>query len=181
MPVIADGGIQFSGDIAKAIAAGADTVMLGCLLAGTDETPGDVVLFQGERVKEYRGMGSLGAMKARGSRRTGTSRATSRTSRSSCPRGSRAALPYKGPVADVVYQLVGGLRQAMGYCGAATIDELKHARFVRITAAGLRESHPHDVAITKEAPNYRLERVPLRGAPAGRGPRRSTSAASTRS
>ena len=155
VPVIADGGIQFSGDIAKAIAAGADTVMLGGLLAGTDESPGEVVFHQGEQFKEYRGMGSLGAMRARVLERPLLPGRTSRRSGSSSPRGSRDVSRTRGPLRNVLHQLVGGLRQAMGYCGAATIDELKAARFVRVTAAGQRESHPHDVAIVKEAPNYR--------------------------
>jgi IMP dehydrogenase len=155
VPVIADGGITSSGDIAKAIAAGADTVMVGSLLAGTDEAPGDVVVAQGERFKEYRGMGSLGAMKARGYSKDRYFQGDVEDVDKLVPEGIEGRVPYKGPVANVVNQLVGGLRQAMGYCGAATIEEMKQARFVRITAAGLRESHPHDVAITKDAPNYR--------------------------
>jgi IMP dehydrogenase len=155
VPVIADGGMTSSGDIAKAIAAGADSVMAGSLLAGTDESPGDVVLQQGERFKEYRGMGSLGAMRARGSSRDRYFQGDVEDVEKLVPEGIEGRVPYKGPLAAIVHQLVGGLRQAMGYCGAGTIDEMKRAQFVRITAAGLRESHPHDVTITKEAPNYR--------------------------
>src|SRR3954449_10036101 len=155
VPVIADGGMTSSGDIAKAIAAGADSVMAGSLLAGTDESPGDVVLQQGERFKEYRGMGSLGAMRARGSSRDRYFQGDVEDVEKLVPEGIEGRVPYKGPVTAILHQLVGGLRQAMGYCGAATIEEMKHAQFVRITAAGLRESHPHDVTITKEAPNYR--------------------------
>jgi IMP dehydrogenase len=155
VPVIADGGIQSSGDIAKAIAAGADSVMLGSLLAGTDEAPGDVVLSQGERFKEYRGMGSLGAMKARSYSKDRYFQQDVEDSSKLVPEGVEGRVPYKGPVRNVVHQLVGGLRQAMGYCGTPTIEELKaRARFVRVTDAGLRESHPHDVTMTKEAPNY---------------------------
>jgi IMP dehydrogenase len=155
VPVVADGGITSSGDIAKAIAAGADTVMLGGMFAGTDEAPGDVIVVQGERVKEYRGMGSLGAMKARGYSKDRYFQGDVEDVDKLVPEGIEGRVPYKGPVAAVVYQLVGGVRQAMGYCGAETIEALKHARFVRITGAGLRESHPHDVTITKDAPNYR--------------------------
>jgi IMP dehydrogenase len=155
VPVIADGGITSSGDVAKALAAGADAVMLGSLLAGVDETPGDVALYQGERFKEYRGMGSLGAMKARGFSKDRYFQGDVEDVEKLIPEGIEGRVGYKGPLQHVVHQLVGGLRQAMGYCGAATIDEMKRARFVRITAAGLRESHPHDVTITKEAPNYR--------------------------
>ncbi len=155
VPVIADGGITSSGDVAKALAAGADSVMLGSILAGVDETPGDVVLFQGERFKEYRGMGSLGAMKARGFSKDRYFQGDVEDVEKLVPEGIEARVPYKGPVATTLHQLVGGVRQAMGYCGAATIEELKQARFVRITSAGLRESHPHDVVITKDAPNYR--------------------------
>jgi len=155
VPLIADGGLTSSGDIAKAIAAGADAVMAGSLLAGTDESPGEVVLHQGERFKEYRGMGSLGAMRARGFSQDRYFQGDVEDVEKLVPEGIEGRVPYKGPVAAIVHQLVGGLRQAMGYCGAATIDDLKHAGFVRITGAGLRESHPHDVTITKEAPNYR--------------------------
>jgi IMP dehydrogenase len=155
VPLIADGGMTSSGDIAKAIAAGADSVMAGSLLAGTDESPGDVVLHQGERFKEYRGMGSLGAMRARGSSRDRYFQGDVEDVEKLVPEGIEGRVPYKGPVTAILHQLVGGVRQAMGYCGAATIDEMKGAQFVRITAAGLRESHPHDVTITKEAPNYR--------------------------
>jgi len=155
VPIIGDGGMTSSGDIAKAIAAGADSIMAGSLLAGTDESPGDVVLHQGERFKEYRGMGSLGAMRARGSSRDRYFQGDVEDVEKLVPEGIEGRVPYKGPVAAILHQLVGGLRQAMGYCGAATIEDMKRAQFVRITAAGLRESHPHDVTITKEAPNYR--------------------------
>ena len=155
VPLIADGGMTSSGDISKAIAAGADAIMAGSLLAGTDESPGDIVLSQGERFKEYRGMGSLGAMRARGSSRDRYFQGDVEDVEKLVPEGIEGRVPYKGPLAAIVHQLVGGLRQAMGYCGAATIDDMKRAQFVRITAAGLRESHPHDVTITKEAPNYR--------------------------
>jgi IMP dehydrogenase len=155
VPVIADGGITSSGDVAKAIAAGADAVMIGGMLAGTDETPGDVVFAQGERFKEYRGMGSLGAMKARGYSKDRYFQGDVEDVEKLVPEGIEGRVPYKGPLAGVLHQIVGGLRQAMGYCGAPTIEALQHARFVRITGAGLRESHPHDVTITKDAPNYR--------------------------
>jgi IMP dehydrogenase len=155
VPLIGDGGFTSSGDIAKAIAAGGDSVMTGSILAGTDEAPGEVIFHQGERFKEYRGMGSLGAMRARGSSRDRYFQGDVEDVEKLVPEGIEGRVPYKGPVAAILHQLVGGLRQAMGYCGAATIDEMKRAQFVRITAAGLRESHPHDVTITKEAPNYR--------------------------
>jgi IMP dehydrogenase len=155
VPVIADGGLTSSGDIAKAVGAGADAVMVGSLLAGVEESPGDVILVQGERFKEYRGMGSLGAMKARGFSKDRYFQGDVEDVEKLIPEGIEGRTAYKGPLQHVVHQLVGGLRQAMGYCGAASIEEMKRARFVRITAAGLRESHPHDVTITKEAPNYR--------------------------
>jgi IMP dehydrogenase len=155
IPVVADGGLSSSGDIAKAIAAGADVVMTGSMLAGTDEAPGDVVVSQGERYKEYRGMGSLGAMKARGYSKDRYFQNDIEDVDKLVPEGIEGRVPYKGPLAPIIHQLVGGLRQAMGYCGAATIEDMKAARFVRITSAGLRESHPHDMTITKEAPNYR--------------------------
>jgi IMP dehydrogenase len=155
VPVIADGGITSSGDVAKALAAGADAVMLGSLLAGTSEAPGEVVFAGGERFKAYRGMGSLGAMKARSFSKDRYFQGDVEDVEKLVPEGIEGRVPYKGPVRSVIDQLVGGLRQAMGYCGAATVDELKAAQFVRITAAGLRESHPHDVTITADAPNYR--------------------------
>ena len=155
IPVIGDGGMTSSGDIAKAVAAGADMVMLGSLLAGVDEAPGEVILSQGERFKEYRGMGSLGAMKARSYSKDRYFQGDVEDVEKLIPEGIEGRVAYKGPVGPILHQLVGGLRQAMGYCGAATLAEMKHARFVRITGAGLRESHPHDVTITKEAPNYR--------------------------
>jgi IMP dehydrogenase len=154
VPVIADGGIASSGDIPKAIAAGADTIMAGSLFAGTDEAPGDVIVHQGERFKEYRGMGSLGAMKARSFSKDRYFQGDVEDVEKLIPEGIEGRVPYKGPLPPLLHQLVGGLRQAMGYCGAANVGELKQARFVRITGAGLRESHPHDVTITKEAPNY---------------------------
>jgi IMP dehydrogenase len=153
--LVADGGIQLSGDIPKAIAAGADVVMLGSLFAGVDESPGEVVLHQGERYKEYRGMGSLGAMKARSFSKDRYFQDDVLSSDQLIPEGIEGRVAYKGPLANVVFQLVGGLRQAMGYCGAPSVPELQdRGRFVRITGAGLRESHPHDITITKEAPNY---------------------------
>jgi IMP dehydrogenase len=155
VPVVADGGITSSGDVAKAIAAGADTVMIGGMLAGTDETPGDVVFAQGERFKEYRGMGSLGAMKARGYSKDRYFQGDVEDVEKLVPEGIEGRVPYKGPLSGVLHQVVGGLRQAMGYCGAPTIEAMKTAKFVRITGAGLRESHPHDITITKDAPNYR--------------------------
>ncbi len=155
VPVIADGGMTSSGDLAKAIAAGADSIMAGSLLAGLDESPGEVVIHQGERFKEYRGMGSLGAMKAREFSQDRYFQGDVEDVEKLVPAGIEGRVAYKGPLAGILHQLVGGLRQAMGYCGAATIEEMKRAQFVRITSAGLRESHPHDVTITKEAPNYR--------------------------
>jgi IMP dehydrogenase len=156
VPVIADGGIRNSGDIAKAIASGADAVMLGSLLAGTDEAPGEVIVHQGERFKEYRGMGSLGAMKARSFSKDRYFQGDVEDVDKLVPEGIEGRVPYKGPLTPIVHQVVGGLRQAMGYCGAATIEEMKAStRFVRITPAGLLESHPHGVTITKDAPNYR--------------------------
>jgi IMP dehydrogenase len=153
--VVADGGLSSSGDVAKAIAAGADVVMTGSMLAGTDEAPGEVKVRHGERFKEYRGMGSLGAMKARSYSKDRYFQGDVEDVDKLVPEGIEGRVPYKGPLAPIVHQLVGGLRQAMGYCGAATIEEMKQARFVRITGAGLRESHPHDMTITKDAPNYR--------------------------
>ncbi len=156
VPVIADGGVRNSGDIAKAIAAGADAVMLGSMLAGTDEAPGEVIVAQGERFKEYRGMGSLGAMKARSFSKDRYFQGDVEDVDKLVPEGIEGRVPYKGPLAPIVHQVVGGLRQSMGYCGAATIEEMKtRTRFTRITPAGLQESHPHGVTITKDAPNYR--------------------------
>ncbi len=156
IPVIADGGLTSSGDVAKAIAAGAETVMVGSMLAGTDESPGDVVVVQGERLKQYRGMGSLGAMKARGYSKDRYFQGDVEDVDKLVPEGVEGHVPYKGPVRNVIHQLVGGLRQAMGYCGAPTIEEMRTAtKFVRITGAGLRESHPHGLTMTKDAPNYR--------------------------
>ena len=153
VPVIADGGIKFSGDLAKAIAAGADCVMVGSLLAGTEESPGEVFLYQGRSFKTYRGMGSVGAM-ARGSADRYFQQDIKDTLKL-VPEGIEGQVPYKGPVGAVLHQLTGGLRAAMGYCGAHTIPDLQaKAKFVRITGAGLRESHVHDVAITRESPNY---------------------------
>jgi IMP dehydrogenase len=129
--------------------------MSGTVFAGTDEAPGDVIVHQGERFKEYRGMGSLGAMRARGFSKDRYFQGDVEDVEKLVPEGIEGRVPYKGPLANVLHQLVGGLRQAMGYCGAGTIDEMKRARFVRITPAGLQESHPHDMTITKEAPNYR--------------------------
>ena len=153
VPLIADGGIKYSGDITKAIAAGADTVMIGSLLAGTDESPGETILYQGRTFKTYRGMGSLGAMS------TGNANRYEQDPNSKLvPEGIEGRVAAKGPLSDLTYQLVGGLKSGMGYCGCGDIRELQHkARFLRISPAGLRESHVHDVIITKEAPNYRVE------------------------
>jgi len=156
VPVIADGGVRSSGDIAKAIAAGADVVMLGSMLAGTDEAPGEVMVAQGERFKEYRGMGSLGAMKARSFSKDRYFQGDVEDVDKIVPEGIEGRVPYKGPLSPIVHQVVGGLRQSMGYCGAPTIEDMKtKTRFTRITPAGLQESHPHGVTITKDAPNYR--------------------------
>lgn len=152
VPIIADGGIKYSGDVAKAIAAGASVVMIGNLFAGTEESPGETVIYQGRSYKVYRGMGSLGAM-AEGSK----DRYFQENMDKLVPEGIEGRVPYKGSVADTLFQLVGGLRAGMGYCGVSNIDELiMKTRFIRITGAGLKESHPHDVSITKEAPNYSL-------------------------
>lgn len=152
IPVIADGGIRYSGDLAKALAAGADAVMLGSLFAGTDESPGEIEIYQGRSYKVYRGMGSIAAMR-QGSR----DRYAQDTGQKLVPEGIEGRVPYKGPLAETVYQLVGGIRAGMGYCGTATISELqKRSKFIRVTANSVRENHPHDVQITKEAPNYRL-------------------------
>ncbi len=152
VPIIADGGIKYSGDIVKAIAAGASAVMIGSLFAGTEESPGESEIYQGRRFKVYRGMGSLGAMRD-GSK----DRYFQENESKLVPEGIEGRVPYKGPLADTVYQLIGGLRSGMGYCGTRNIEELQNnTRFIRITNAGLRESHPHDVQITKEAPNYSL-------------------------
>src|ERR1035437_5491183 len=153
VPLIADGGIKYSGDITKAIAAGADCVMIGSLLAGTDESPGETILFQGRTFKTYRGMGSMGAM-SQGS----SERYSQEAGGKLVPEGIEGRVAAKGPLSDLAYQLVGGLRSGMGYCGAHDIPELQQkARFLRVSSAGLRESHVHDVIITKEAPNYRVE------------------------
>ena len=152
IPTIADGGVKYSGDIVKALAAGADTVMLGSLLAGLDECPGELVIYEGRYYKDYRGMGSLGAMQGHGRDRYGSAQDNSNKL---VPEGIEGRVAYKGTLSEYVYQLMGGLRSGMGYVGAATLEELREkARFVRITSAGLIESHPHDVVITKEAPNY---------------------------
>src|SRR3954463_1992182 len=173
VPVIADGGIKYSGDVTKALAAGASVVMIGSLFAGTDEAPGDTILYQGRQFKSYRGMGSLWAMASGSGERysqnldgeasaalAGDEDGDMRTNRLQkfVPEGIEGRVPYRGPLASMIYQLVGGLRSGMGYCGTATIAELKEkARFIRISGAGLRESHVHDVVITREAPNYRAE------------------------
>jgi len=163
VPIIADGGIRYSGDITKALAVGASSVMIGSLFAGTDESPGEMILFQGRSFKEYRGMGSIGAMR-KGSRdryfqdEFDLEGAATELGEKLVPEGIEGRVPHKGSVAGMIHQLVGGLRAGMGYCGCATIDDLqREARLIRVTAAGVRESHVHDVVITKEAPNYRME------------------------
>ncbi len=156
VPIVADGGVQFSGDIAKALAAGADTVMLGNALAGVEESPGEIVVQQGERFKEYRGMGSLGAMQGRSFSKDRDFQGSVESGKL-VPEGIEGRVPYKGPLGIVLHQLVGGLRQAMGYCGSRSVADLQESgRFMRVSPASLRESHPHDVVITKEAPNYQI-------------------------
>ncbi|MGD8805854.1 MAG: IMP dehydrogenase, partial [Chloroflexota bacterium] len=161
IPCIADGGIKYSGDIVKALAAGADAVMLGSMLAGLAESPGEIILYEGKRYKVYRGMGSLGAMQGHGADRYGSGVRAGRGGQSKklVPEGIEGQVPYKGHLSDVLYQMMGGLRSGMGYVGAASLAELRQkARFARITNAGLLESHPHGVLITKEAPNYQVLR-----------------------
>jgi len=168
VPIIADGGIKYSGDISKALAAGASAVMIGSLFAGTDESPGELILYQGRSFKSYRGMGSLGAMaqgsseryfqSADGDSSVSASEGESNRLTKLVPEGIEGRVPYRGSVSMIIYQMVGGLKSGMGYCGCATIPELlQKTRFVRISGAGLRESHVHDVMITREAPNYAIE------------------------
>ena len=158
IPVISDGGIRFSGDITKAIAAGASTVMIGSLFAGLTESPGKLILYQGRTFKAYRGMGSMGAMVKGSSDRY---RQKGVTAGKLVPEGVEGRVPFKGPLGDYVYQLVGGLRAGMGYLGTRTIEELRRdGRFIRVSAATVRENHPHDIAITQEAPNYSPEVQP---------------------
>jgi IMP dehydrogenase len=153
VPVIADGGVKQTGDVSKAIAAGADTVMMGGMLAGVDETPGEKILFEGRSFKMYRGMGSIGAMKHGSKDRYFQDMEDD--IKKLVPEGVEGRVPYKGVLADTIYQFIGGLRASMGYCGAKDINEFKeNSKFVKISSAGLRESHPHDVIITKESPNY---------------------------
>jgi len=155
VPCIADGGVRYSGDVSKALAAGASTVMMGSLFAGTEEAPGEVILYQGRSYKSYRGMGSLGAMAAGSADRYFQEDSSAEKM---VPEGIEGRVAYKGSVLAILFQLVGGVKQSMGYCGCATIADLhKKAEFVEITSAGMRESHVHDVQITKEAPNYRSE------------------------
>ena len=162
VPIIADGGIRYSGDITKALAAGADCVMLGGLLAGLEESPGELILYQGRTFKRYRGMGSLGAM-VKGSSdryRQGHVGSGKEAAKKLVPEGVEGRVPYKGPLNTYLYQLIGGLRAGMGYMGARTIPELRKARFIQISAASVRENHPHDISITQEAPNYTVEHAP---------------------
>jgi IMP dehydrogenase len=157
--VIADGGIRYSGDIAKAIAAGAHTVMMGSAFAGTEEAPGEIVLYQGRSYKSYRGMGSIGAMQQGSADRYFQDEGSANPNADKLvPEGIEGRVPYKGSVVSIIFQMAGGVRAAMGYCGCPTIEEMRsRAEFVEITTAGIRESHVHDVQITKEAPNYRME------------------------
>jgi IMP dehydrogenase len=154
VPIIADGGIRYSGDIVKALAAGAHSVMMGSMFAGTDESPGEAFLLEGRRFKTVRGMGSLSAMEEGSADRYFQE---GQEKRKLVPEGIEARVPYKGPVSDTLYQLVGGLRSGMGYVGAGSLEQLRErSTFIRVTSGGLRESHPHDVTITREAPNYHL-------------------------
>ena len=147
MPLIADGGLRYSGDIVKALAAGGSCVMIGSLVAGTEESPGDTIIFNGRKFKSYRGMGSLEA-------KDRYFQSDTKDAKKLVPEGIAGRVPYKGTVQEVIYQLIGGLRSGMGYCGAGTIEKLHGAKFTRITNAGVLESHPHDITITSEAPNY---------------------------
>jgi IMP dehydrogenase len=157
VPCIADGGIKYSGDIVKALAAGGNMVMLGSMLAGLEESPGEIILYEGRRYKIYRGMGSSGAMQGHGADRYGSGQKKERDKL--VPEGVEGQVPYKGKLEDIIYQMMGGLRAGMGYVGAANLHELhEKARFVRITNAGLLESHPHGILVTKEAPNYQVRR-----------------------
>jgi IMP dehydrogenase len=161
--IIADGGIRYSGDITKALAAGANAVMIGGLFAGLAESPGRTILYQGRTFKQYRGMGSLGAM-MKGSSDRYRQGEVEAASGKLVPEGVEGRVPYKGPLGEFVYQLVGGLRAGMGYCGTRTIDELRtDTRFIQVSAASVRESHPHDIAITQESPNYSPEVAPKDG------------------
>lgn len=152
VPVIADGGIRYSGDIVKALAAGASTVMVGSLVAGTDEAPGETIIYEGRKFKSYRGMGSLEAMQAGSKDRYFQDKETD--AKKLVPEGVVGRVPYKGTLGEILYQMVGGLKAGMGYTGSRTIEDLQKAKFIRITDAGRTESHPHDIAITREAPNY---------------------------
>ena len=154
VPLIADGGLRYSGDVVKALAAGGSSVMVGSLVAGTEESPGETIIFNGRKFKSYRGMGSLEAMEQKNGSKDRYFQADTTDVKKLVPEGIAGRVPYKGTVQEVIYQLMGGLRSGMGYCGAATIEELHHAKFVRITNAGVLESHPHDISITSEAPNY---------------------------
>ena len=154
VPLIADGGLRYSGDIVKALAAGGSSVMIGSLVAGTEESPGETIIFNGRKFKSYRGMGSLEAMEQKNGSRDRYFQNDVRDAKKLVPEGIAGRVPYKGTVQEVIYQLVGGLRSGMGYCGAADIERLHDAKFTRITNAGVLESHPHDITITSEAPNY---------------------------
>ena len=155
VPVIADGGIRFTGDIVKALAGGASSVMVGSMLAGTEESPGDTIIYEGRRFKSYRGMGSVEAMQ-QGSKDRYFQDAEDDIKKL-VPEGISGRVPYKGTVQEIMYQIVGGLRAGMGYCGASHLESLRNAKFIRITSAGVKESHPHDVFISREAPNYSLK------------------------
>ena len=154
VPLIADGGLRYSGDIVKALAAGGSSVMVGSLVAGTEESPGETIIFNGRKFKSYRGMGSLEAMEQKNGSRDRYFQSDTTDAKKLVPEGIAGRVPYKGTVQEIVYQLIGGLRSGMGYCGAKTIQDLHNAKFVRITNAGVLESHPHDITITSEAPNY---------------------------
>ena len=154
VPLIADGGLRYSGDIVKALAAGGSSVMIGSLVAGTEESPGETIIFNGRKFKSYRGMGSLEAMEQKNGSKDRYFQSDTKDVKKLVPEGIAGRVPYKGTVQEVIYQLIGGLRSGMGYCGAANIEKLHDAKFTRITNAGVLESHPHDISITSEAPNY---------------------------
>ena len=154
VPLIADGGLRYSGDVVKALAAGGSCVMIGSMVAGTEESPGETIIFNGRKFKSYRGMGSLEAMEQKNGSKDRYFQGDTQDVKKLVPEGIAGRVPYKGTVQEVIYQLVGGLRSGMGYCGAETINNLHNAKFTRITNAGVLESHPHDISITSEAPNY---------------------------